>query len=400
MIGSPVVLLVRFGGASSAEVYLIHLFFGIVGSPSSRRSATPSSPRANGEACLAPARLERDDADMAEQERINRNVNELSQKLLEGCKLLSDSCPETNVPLVSTKDGRMYSVGNGAYYIRDSGGELRKVGAEQPAAEPSPLRSAAGAGSPGPACGGSPWSSAPALPSPSPAAEAEAQSLSARVAQKLLEGYTLLSESCPHTNVPLVQSTAGQIFSVGTGKSYHRVGSELLELSHPPHDGAPASMAIAAAAGMAPPPPPVSMAPPPSMTALPSPRSSAQPPPGSFGFPGSFPGSYPGSYPGSFATAAPAAAPPPQPPQPPPQQPQQPPQRVFGAGSPNEGGPGSPAQKGGHHGTYSRGAAEAAATPPLSRPDFGAAAAGPAHHPVVASTLVVLYQKLEQAHVT
>ena len=28
---------------------------------------------------------------MAEQERINRNVNELSQKLLEGCKLLSDS---------------------------------------------------------------------------------------------------------------------------------------------------------------------------------------------------------------------------------------------------------------------------------------------------------------------
>ena len=42
---------------------------------------------------------------MAEQERINRNVNELSQKLLEGCKLLSDSCPETNVPLVSTKDG-------------------------------------------------------------------------------------------------------------------------------------------------------------------------------------------------------------------------------------------------------------------------------------------------------
>ena len=47
---------------------------------------------------------------MAEQERINRNVNELSQKLLEGCKLLSDSCPETNVPLVSTKDGARASV--------------------------------------------------------------------------------------------------------------------------------------------------------------------------------------------------------------------------------------------------------------------------------------------------
>ena len=154
---------------------------------------------------------------MAEQERINRNVNELSQKLLEGCKLLSDSCPETNVPLVSTKDGRMYSVGNGSYYVRDSAGELRKVGAEQPAAaEPSLLSSAAAGGSPGPACAGSPRSSAPALASPSPAAEAEAQSLSARVAQKLLEGYTLLSDSCPHTNVPLVQSTAGQILSVGT----------------------------------------------------------------------------------------------------------------------------------------------------------------------------------------
>jgi MinD superfamily P-loop ATPase len=51
---------------------------------------------------------------MAEQERINKNVNELSQKLLEGCKLLSDSCPETNVPLVSTKDGRMYSVRSSA----------------------------------------------------------------------------------------------------------------------------------------------------------------------------------------------------------------------------------------------------------------------------------------------
>ena len=165
------------------------------------------SPRSKPRSC--------EGAKMAEQERINRNVNELSQKLLEGCKLLSDSCPETNVPLVSTKDGRMYSVGNGSYYVRDSAGELRKVGAEQPAAaEPSLLSSAAAGGSPGPA--GSPRSSAPALASPSPAAEAEAQSLSARVAQKLLEGYTLLSDSCPHTNVPLVQSTAGQILSVGT----------------------------------------------------------------------------------------------------------------------------------------------------------------------------------------
>ena len=51
-------------------------------------------------------------AEIMEQERINANVNSLSQRLLEGCKLLSESCPETNVPLVSTQDGRMYSVGN------------------------------------------------------------------------------------------------------------------------------------------------------------------------------------------------------------------------------------------------------------------------------------------------
>ena len=65
--------------------------------------------------------------------------------------------------------------------------------------------------------GATPWTGAPAIPSPvAPAAETDSQSLSERVAQKLLEGYTLLSDSCPHTNVPLVQSTAGQILSVGT----------------------------------------------------------------------------------------------------------------------------------------------------------------------------------------
>ena len=60
-----------------------------------------------------------------EQERINMNVNSLSEKLLEGCKLLSDSCPETNVPLVSTPEGRMFSVGNGCYYVKE-GDVLRK----------------------------------------------------------------------------------------------------------------------------------------------------------------------------------------------------------------------------------------------------------------------------------
>ena len=66
---------------------------------------------------------------------VDRNVSELSQKLLEGCKLLHESCPETNVPLVATKDGRMYSVGNGCYYVHE-GGALVKSGKEAA----SPLR--------------------------------------------------------------------------------------------------------------------------------------------------------------------------------------------------------------------------------------------------------------------
>ena len=32
-----------------------------------------------------------------DQERVKRNVSELSKRLLEGCSILSDSCPETNV---------------------------------------------------------------------------------------------------------------------------------------------------------------------------------------------------------------------------------------------------------------------------------------------------------------
>ncbi len=304
---------------------------------------------------------------MTEQERINRNVNELSQKLLEGCKLLcacapaagvnhcgltnlavprarrSDSCPETNVPLVSTKDGRMYSVGNGAYYVRD-GGELRKVGKEGAISEPSPVPPPALAAAAGPMGGASPWAGAPALPSP-PGADLDSQSLSARVAQKLLEGYTLLSDSCPHTNVPLVQSATGQIYSVGTGKHYQRVGGELHELLASPQGAA-------AVGGMAPPPPP-------SMHAQHSPQT--QPPPVSYGLPA-------------------ACAPPP-------------PLSFAAAEAPP---PHSPAP---WKAPQAAGSADGGATTPLpgrAGLEAGAGAGGPAH-PVVESTLAVLYQKLEQA---
>lgn len=168
-----------------------------------------------------------------DQERINRNVSELSQKLLEGCKLLSDSCPETNVPLVLTLDGRIYSVGNGAYYERDETGQLLVAGAEKAGGacvSPVPKPHSVGA------------SSAARTPRSSPpvAADTTGTSLSAMVAEKLLEGYTLLSESCPVTNVPLVQSPDGRIFSVGTSTWYERRGTSVVEVRGKSQPGGPA----------------------------------------------------------------------------------------------------------------------------------------------------------------
>lgn len=147
------------------------------------------------------------------QERINKNVNELSQKLLEGCKLLSESCPETNVPLVSTTDGRMYSVGNGCYYAVDRNtGTLVKV--DSKAAPRSPMSVPHSPVTLTPSSAIHNDSSFSALRGASGSriiSEESAQTLSARVAQKLLDGFTLLSESCPTTNVPLVQNAAGQV---------------------------------------------------------------------------------------------------------------------------------------------------------------------------------------------
>jgi uncharacterized Zn finger protein (UPF0148 family) len=187
-----------------------------------------------------------------EQQRINANVNSLSQKLLEGCKLLSDSCPETNVPLVSTPDGRMYSVGNGCYYVRE-GSELVKAPADAAPAGPPPQTPAAHSS---PGRGGF---LAPSVRSignvePPSAPPTDQQSLSSRVAAKLLEGFTLLSESCPVTSVPLVQDAQGRILSVGTGRWYERTGGELIE--------APGA-ASPAVALMAPQPPPQQLMPPP-----------------------------------------------------------------------------------------------------------------------------------------
>ncbi|KAL1519138.1 hypothetical protein AB1Y20_003400 [Prymnesium parvum] len=205
--------------------------------PSSRSCANasaaplPLSSHAPALAERSPAPRSRPPPRAPVQERINKNVNELSQKLLEGCKLLSESCPETNVPLVSTKDGRMYSVGNGCYYIRDRGVLLKldnhpstpSISAPpSPVPTPSRISHSAKRADVSPTSGGF-----------SRAADESSQTLSARVAQKLLDGFTLLSESCPATNVPLVQNASGQIFSVGTNKWYVRVAGELRETDDP-----------------------------------------------------------------------------------------------------------------------------------------------------------------------
>ena len=201
-----------------------------------------------------------------EQERINANVNSLSQKLLEGCKLLSDSCPETNVPLVSTPNGRMFSVGNGSYYVREAGELVKIPGAAE--SLPSAAVAAAPATPKSPPRGGF-LGFAPGAPQASvevPSAVPDGQSLSSRVAAKLLEGFTLLSESCPVTSVPLVQDASGRILSVGTGRWYERTGGEIVEAAAPPTP----SLAQAAAEGaIAVVPPSATAVAPPSLPAAP-----------------------------------------------------------------------------------------------------------------------------------
>ena len=240
---------------------------------------------------------------------VDRNVSELSQKLLEGCKLLHESCPETNVPLVATKDGRMYSVGNGCYYVHE-GGALVKSGKEAA----SPLRPIATPIAP-------PTATAPTPAAAPPPAADDSASLSAMVAQKLLEGFTLLSDSCPTTNVPLVQNKQGQIFSVGTGRYYERRGDgKLAELgvaaaASPAPSSVPSSELLRAMNDAAPPAgsplaPPYSPPPPPAASAAVADAlaAAAAPPPSYSGTV-----SWPPASPLAAAAAAAGYAPPPAP---------------------------------------------------------------------------------------
>jgi len=165
-----------------------------------------------------------------DQDRVNRNVNELSKRLLEGCSILSDSCPETNVPLVLTLDKRIYSVGTDAYYERDGSGGLRRVRSTASAPggglAPAALLRSSGAGG-----------ADATLRSPNGGGAGES-SLSALVAEKLLAGYTLLSESCAVTNVPLLEAPDGRVLSVGTGEWFERRGAGLVTTARSAGGGA------------------------------------------------------------------------------------------------------------------------------------------------------------------
>lgn len=186
----------------------------------SRRSERPASDRAPAPAARATHAAARRPA----QERINRNVNELSAKLLEGCKLLSESCPDTNVPLVLTKDGRMFSVGSSRYYRREGGRLVPAAEPLPPAEQAHPQTWMRDDGQPSLDMAYPPY----APPAEHYADDVSPRGLSERVASKLLDGWQLLAESCPETNVPLVHSRDGLVLSVGTGKSFVRDASGAL----------------------------------------------------------------------------------------------------------------------------------------------------------------------------
>merc|ERR1712188_257283 len=44
--------------------------------------------------------------------------------------------------------------------------------------------------------------------------------LSAEITEKLLQGWTLSSQHCPETGVPLLRTPKGELYSVRTGRTY------------------------------------------------------------------------------------------------------------------------------------------------------------------------------------
>ncbi|KAK3259213.1 hypothetical protein CYMTET_31772 [Cymbomonas tetramitiformis] len=197
---------------------------------------------------------------MAEQhkERVNMNVSSLSKKLLEGWTLLSESCPNSscNVPLVRNKaQTEVFCVSCEQTFdssIVQPGTPKRSVYDEQSSVAPvpmdhtpgpvtrSPLTTATEAtvqpprdftataeryltplGTPAAAPVPAPSSAPPTAPSPGRGADRQSKSdkQSSLLAEKLLQGWTLLNEYCQMESclAPLVRSRDKRKYCVSCG---------------------------------------------------------------------------------------------------------------------------------------------------------------------------------------
>eukprot|EP00164_Ancoracysta_twista_P012921 GFYU01020440.1.p1 GENE.GFYU01020440.1~~GFYU01020440.1.p1 ORF type:complete len:333 (+),score=94.56 GFYU01020440.1:158-1156(+) len=177
------------------------------------------------------------------KDKVNKNVNQLSKKLLEGWTLLSDSCPNTtcNVPLIMNKAKEIYCINCDKYCERD--GDSMKYSLNQPTTGQTP----APAQAPAPVATAPASVVAPPAVSSSPKKQndsgSRSDSSSALIAQKLLQGWTLLNDYCPNPDcsVPLVRNKEGQMSCVSCGNrvikeedfdpSRHKVIGDIATLS-------------------------------------------------------------------------------------------------------------------------------------------------------------------------
>jgi len=204
----------------------------------------------------------------------NKNVNELSKKLLDGWVLISDSCPNSScsVPLVKSKTGEIYCIGCERHYelgdspgrphspMADHGANDFELSPEKEMHPPrtystssSPYNQRAAPFAPPPLPPHSPHSpqmhmAASQSRSPmhmeqyhEPSPDAGAQPLtthysnSAEIAQKLLQGWVLMSDYCtePGCNLPLVKNQEGMLQCVACKRVTHMPSQAAVE---PPRD--------------------------------------------------------------------------------------------------------------------------------------------------------------------
>jgi len=173
-----------------------------------------------------------------------RNLSKLSKKLVDGWTLLKDDCPNQNckVSLIS-KDAKLFCVSCENYFRRDANGMIWYSRPDDPPSSlpPNTLRELAKAlplppSSPDVKLPLSNLTQSASIPAPSvgrrlefspsttPTKEFQQRQLAVpsgarvrdgtKVAQKLLEGWTLLNRSCPRCAGTLVADKASKAFCV------------------------------------------------------------------------------------------------------------------------------------------------------------------------------------------